>query len=192
MRAQSKPFRCGFGAPLAAAAHSDWLSLSEGLTRAYDHSTWECGPEGNPYAATGYRLPTDAEWEYAAQWNDERIYPWGYEIPTCSLANLYYDNDYCVHWTSPVGSYPDGVQPNLANPIYDLSGNVLEWVNDLMQCNLGTFPETDPVGPAGGFYMVTRGGDWYNYGVYLRAASRIQFSPGDSNYGIGFRPVRSD
>ena len=177
-----------------AASYCDWLSLSEGLPRAYDHSTWLCGG-GDPYSAAGYRLPTDAEWEYAAQWSDERIYPWGDETPQeCVHANY----NYCVGWTSPVGSYPSGVQPNLSDPIYDLSGNVWEWVNDRWECRLGTSPETDPPGPGSGSYRVVRGGSWVYYAstlraFYLRASYRIgSGDPDDGSSTIGFRPSRSD
>ena len=172
-----------------AAAFCDWLSLSEGLSRAYDHREWVCGG-GNPYSAEGYRLPTDAEWEYAAQWNDERIYPWGDEIPQrCAHANF----RVCVGWSSPVGSYPVGVQPNLSAPIYDLSGNVKERVNDWWQCDLGTSPEIDPVGPPSGSYqVVTRDGFWESLASDLRASYRNSGGPHTSYPGIGFRPARSD
>lgn len=67
---------------------------------------WACNG-GDPYGAPGYRLPTDAEWEYATQWDDERIYPWGDGTPDCDRANcIFYRRDHCVG-CPPVGSYPD-------------------------------------------------------------------------------------
>ena len=172
-----------------AAAYCDWRSLSEGLPRAYDHATWACGPEGDPYAATGYRLPTDAEWEYAAQWNDERLFPWGDEGPqACVQANY----QRCVGWTSPVGSYPAGVQPNLSEPIYDLAGNVWEWANDWWMCGLGTLPETDPRGPGDGFYRVLRGGGWIGGASILYVSYRMDFVPNYRSSATGFRLAWSD
>ena len=173
-----------------AVAYCDWLSLSEGLSRAYDHSTWVCGG-GDPYSAEGYRLPTDAEWEYAAQWNDERIYPWGDESPTCSLANYKPSGRNCVGWTSPVGGYPAGAQSNHSDPIYDLAGNVWEWANDWYQCDLGTSPETDPPGPNTGSTRVIRGGSWSHDASLLRASYRNYYAPYYSHYNLGFRLARS-
>ena len=175
-----------------AVAYCDWLSLREGLDRAYDHSTWVCGG-GDPYSAEGYRLPTDAEWEYAAQWDDERIYPWGevgFGIPTCALAN---HAPSCVGWTSPVGSYPAGAQSNLSAPIYDLAGNVGEWASDWFECGLGTSPETDPPGAGSGYTRVARRGSWnLSQQQAARASYRYGLSPVISNDTIGFRPARSD
>jgi formylglycine-generating enzyme required for sulfatase activity len=171
-----------------AARYCDWLSLQEDppLPRAYEHSgDWACNG-GDPYGAEGYRLPTDAEWEFAAQYDDERIYPWGDEEPTCTLANF---QDCLSSGTYPVGSFPLG---RSALGMDDMAGNSLEWCNDMWVCNLGTEPATDPVGPGSGVYRVMRGGSYYSLANGMRCASRPMLgSPGTSEYQIGFRVART-
>jgi formylglycine-generating enzyme required for sulfatase activity len=173
-----------------AAAFCDWLSRATGLPAAYDHTTWACGPGGNPYRAQGYRLPTDAEWEYACRYQDGRIYPWGEEAPDCERANFHM-SDYCVRWSATVASHVLGAQQNLQRPIYDLSGNLWEWVNDYHECNLGSSPITDPPGPGSGDYRIRRGGGWGDADVALRAAGRRRDLPDGTYYNLGFRVARS-
>ena len=173
-----------------AAAYCDWLSLRDGLPRAYDHSTWRCN--GNaPYDASGYRLPTEAEWEYACRAGTETPFNTGDCLDARTEAN--YNGSYpyyrCppgqnVGWTVPVGSYP-------ANTfgLYDMHGNLWEWCNDLYGFYEGD--ETDPVGHDLGDSRVRRGGLWNYYAYACRSAARYDYGPDISASTLGFRPVRS-
>ncbi|MBU1700999.1 MAG: formylglycine-generating enzyme family protein [Candidatus Eisenbacteria bacterium] len=173
-----------------SAAYCDWLSLSEGLTRAYDHGTWQCNGH-NPYDAAGYRLPTEAEWEYACRAGTQTPFHTGDCLDAGTEANC--DGNYpypgCpsgpfVEWTVPVGSYP-------ANGfgLYDMHGNLWEWCNDWYGAYGGY--ETDPEGPEAGSFRVLRGGGWFNVAQDCRSAVRYYDYPDFSLRYIGFRLARS-
>jgi len=170
-----------------AAAYCDWLSLREGLPRAYDHSTWICNGE-DPSGAVGYRLPTDAEWEYAGQYDDGRVYPWGNQEPSTPREN-YLD---WIGWTTIAGKYaPEKVVGD--KPIYDMVGNVWEWCNDWWRCKAD--PEAfDPPGPASGETRVLRGASWYTvtaWRSYIRCSNRESREPTFRNGLTGFRVART-
>jgi len=169
-----------------AACFCDWMSmLSDPPLTPFYNGDWSVNANHNPYEATGYRLPTEAEWEYATRYNDDRTYPWGEETPDCDLANMRIGTDQCVGFTAPVGSFPAG---NSLPGMRDLAGNVYEWVNDWYgEDYYASSPAADPVGPADGTERGLRGGGYSSTWQWQRAANRHSYTPDSPINYLGFR-----
>lgn len=155
-----------------AASFCNFVSQLNGLTPLYDSQNWSA----DLYGASGYRLPTEAEWEYTARFDDQRTYPWGDQNPTSDYTNVF-----CR--TFPVGSFFLG-KSKLG--LYDLAGNVHEWCNDWFGFYQDS-PAIDPTGPASGRERVYRGGACNTTENILKAANRSSGPPNSGAANLGFR-----
>jgi formylglycine-generating enzyme required for sulfatase activity len=143
--------------------------------------------------ATGLRLPSEAEWEYAYRGGTTTAFhsmP-GYPNGTNDDNQLgdiawYGSND------SPFGTKPVAGKAANAFGMYDMSGNVYEWCNDWYGSTYyTTSPSTDPAGPSSGSDRVLRGGYWDYYSDHCRSSDRLHIFPGSRYRGVGFRVART-
>ena len=167
-----------------ALAYCNLRSEREGLTPCYNLKSEQCN-----FEATGYRLPTEAEWEYACRAGTTTAYFFG-DTPAKISTYAWHDKNADGH-PHPVGQK----QPNPWG-LYDMTGNVWEWCNDNYQVDYYTIsPRENPHGPPTGTNKVLRGGAWRFSADNCRSGYRYNESPGAADvcfgYDIyGFRCVR--
>jgi formylglycine-generating enzyme required for sulfatase activity len=184
-----------------AALFCNWLSQQEGLPAFYvvdGETITGVNPD-----STGYRLPTEAEWDWVARVNGDPAsllrFPWGAELPPPAnhgnyadvsagnfLGRILRDYDDGYMGTSPVSSFAAN-----ANGFYDIGGNVAEWVHDWYGTvgTVGTEVQQNPLGPASGTYHVIKGSSWAHGTVTeLRLSFRDYHNAARDD--VGFRVAR--
>lgn len=133
----------------------------------------------NELTGETFRLPTEAQWEYAARGGNKSQ---GYLYSGSNMI------DYVAWYTFNSSTTTDPVKTKAPNElgIYDMSGNVWEWCSDWYG-SYSSAAQTDPTGPSTGSYRVCRGGSWDNFATYCRVAARISYTPTISFNDLGLR-----
>jgi formylglycine-generating enzyme required for sulfatase activity len=179
-----------------AVKYCNWLSEKEGLAKAYDSKGNLLDRNGNTTKditqVEGYRLPTEAEWEYAARGGHADITD-GIEAHDYAYAGSNIIDD--VAWyqgNSDKQTHPVEEKKGNELGLYDMSGNVYEWCHDWYESGYSINASlTNLTGPNSGASRVVRGGNWGNTAQNCRVVNRGSVTPGDSGPGLGFRLART-
>jgi sulfatase modifying factor 1 len=180
-------------------AYANWLSVNQGLSACYTlsgctdaTSGWHDGADSGCTGATftgltctGYRLLTESEWERAARGGTTSTYYWGEATDMATVGLYSWFGGNAGNRTHAVG----GKQANVFG-LYDMSGNVWEWVWDYFESAYPSSSATDYMGPSSGSRTV-RGGSWFNGASDLRSADRNFYLESDRINRIGFRLART-
>jgi sulfatase modifying factor 1 len=161
-----------------AVLYCNYLSTVNGRTPCYDETTFDCD-----FTADGFRLPTEAEWEYASRGGEHTPYyqyPWGSNSIGSGDANYGLN----IADTTDIGNYAAN-----GYGLYDMAGNAWEWCNDWHRNDYyANSPSTNPTGPSSPQqYRVLRGGSGEDSEGWLRCAFRGFFNPSTSQDYTGFR-----
>ena len=170
-----------FTRPVEFVSWNDLNAASTGFFAKLNAATAAARPPGMTF-----RLPTEAEWEYACRAGTTTRFFWGDDPTYNTLSQYAWWSGDSGATTHPVGSLGAGS----ANPfgLFDMAGNVWEWCGDWYG-PYTTATETDPTGPATGSFHVVRGGSWFHGDTFCRSANRSYSGPDDRFSSIGFRVV---
>ena len=198
---------CGTDCPVEtvnwheAVAYCNALSAQATLTPCYacsgtdEHVTCDVAPAyagANISTCPGYRLPTEAEWEYAYRAGTQTAYYIGDIDPAaCKCqpdANVKLSTWYCGNQNAT--TRPVGLKQENAWHLHDMAGNVWEWCHDGYTASLGTEAISDPWGIPNPSSRVLRGGSWAYHASHTRAANRSGYAPTERRKTLGFRCSR--
>lgn len=161
-----------------AVDYCNWRSVKEGFEKCYSGGGYSTVLD---ISKNGYRLPTEAEWEYACRAGTTTKYYWGDDM----------DGNYCWHKSNSWNKiHPIGQKKPNGFDLYDMSGNVSEWCWDW--CDYYEEKSVNnPVGPSTGTTRVFRGGSWFCSLISCESEVRSSTFPTETDDYIGFRVVRS-